>query len=133
MSSPAAKTRDSRAAKFNRRKLVNKLMLSLSMAAMAFGVFWLLWILMDTVRLGIGGLSVETLTAMTPAPNDPGGIANAMYGSFLMVLVATFIGTPIGIMAGIYLGLVLFIITFIVLSLSKLLLMRLRRNEGRTS
>ena len=33
----------------------------------------------------------------------------------------------------IYLGLVLFIITFIVLSLSKLLLMRLRRNEGRTS
>ena len=54
MSSPAAKTRDSRAAKFNRRKLVNKLMLSLSMAAMAFGVFWLLWILMDTVRLGIG-------------------------------------------------------------------------------
>ena len=104
MSSPAAKTRDSRAAKFNRRKLVNKLMLSLSMAAMAFGVFWLLWILMDTVRLGIGGLSVETLTAMTPAPNDPGGIANAMYGSFLMVLVATFIGTPIGIMAGIYLA-----------------------------
>ena len=59
---------------------------------------------MDTVRLGIGGLSVETLTAMTPAPNDPGGIANAMYGSFLMVLVATFIGTPIGIMAGIYLA-----------------------------
>ena len=104
MSSPAAKTRDSRAAKFNRRKLVNKLMLSLSMAAMAFGVFWLLWILMDTVRLGIGGLSVETLTAMTPAPNDPGGIANAMFGSFLMVLVATFIGTPIGIMAGIYLA-----------------------------
>ena len=33
----------------------------------------------------------------------------------------------------IYLALVLFIITFIVLSLSKLLLMRLRRNEGRTS
>ena len=104
MTSPAAKSHDSRSAKFNRRKLVNKLMLSLSMAAMAFGVFWLLWILMDTVRLGIGGLSVETLTAMTPAPNDPGGIANAIFGSFLMVLVATFIGTPIGIMAGIYLA-----------------------------
>ena len=58
MTSPAAKSHDSRSAKFSRRKLVNKLMLSLSMAAMAFGVFWLLWILMDTVRLGIGGLSV---------------------------------------------------------------------------
>jgi phosphate transport system permease protein len=33
-----------------------------------------------------------------------GGLANAIYGSFLMVLLATFVGTPIGIMAGIYLA-----------------------------
>ena len=41
---------------------------------------------------------------MTPAPNEAGGIANAIYGSFFMVLLATFVGTPIGIMAGIYLA-----------------------------
>ena len=41
---------------------------------------------------------------MTPAPNEEGGIANAIYGSFFMVLLATFVGTPIGIMAGIYLA-----------------------------
>jgi phosphate transport system permease protein len=41
---------------------------------------------------------------MTPPPNEAGGIANAIYGSFLMVMLATFVGTPIGIMAGIYLA-----------------------------
>src|SRR6478735_7554217 len=32
------------------------------------------------------------------------GLANALWGSFLMVTLATFVGTPIGIMAGIYLA-----------------------------
>jgi phosphate transport system permease protein len=41
---------------------------------------------------------------MTPAPNEAGGLANAIWGSFLMVILATFVGTPIGIMAGIYLA-----------------------------
>jgi phosphate transport system permease protein len=41
---------------------------------------------------------------MTPPPNEVGGIANAIYGSFLMVTLATFVATPIGIMAGIYLA-----------------------------
>jgi phosphate transport system permease protein len=44
------------------------------------------------------------LTQMTPAPNDAGGLANAIYGSFLMVMLATFVGAPIGVMAGIYLA-----------------------------
>ena len=30
-------------------------------AAMAFGVFWLVWILGETVRLGLGGLSLVAL------------------------------------------------------------------------
>jgi phosphate transport system permease protein len=72
--------------------------------AMAFGLFWLFWILFETVRLGFEGLTLDTLTQMTPPPNDAGGLANAIYGSFLMVLLATFVGTPIGVMAGIYLA-----------------------------
>jgi phosphate transport system permease protein len=89
---------------FARRKRVNQIGLTLSLAAMAFGIFWLLWILWETVRLGVGGLTWATLTQMTPPPNEAGGIANAIYGSFLMVVLATFVGTPIGIMAGIYLA-----------------------------
>ena len=93
-----------REAKFARRKKINALAILLAMAAMVFGLFWLFWILFETLRLGISGLSVATLTQMTPPPNDPGGLANAIYGSFLMVMLATFVGTPIGVMAGIYLA-----------------------------
>ncbi len=89
--------------KFNRRKAVNRIALALSLAAMAFGVFWLVWILFETVRLGVGGLTMATFTQMTPPPNEEGGIANALYGSFLMVMLATLVATPIGIMAGVYL------------------------------
>ena len=95
---------NARLAKFGRRKLVNKVALVLSLAAMSFGLFWLFWILWETVRLGLGGISLATFTQMTPAPNEAGGLANALYGSLMMVALATFVGTPIGIMAGIYLA-----------------------------
>ena len=95
---------ETRQAKYAQRKFVNRIALALSLLAMAFGLFWLFWILLETVWLGIGGLTLDTLTQMTPPPNDPGGLANAIYGSFLMVALATFVGTPIGIMAGIYLA-----------------------------
>jgi phosphate transport system permease protein len=93
-----------RVQKFNQRKRTNKIALVLSLFAMCFGLFWLIWILWETIRLGIGGLTIAAFTEMTPPPNEIGGIANAIYGSFLMVLLATFVGTPIGIMAGIYLA-----------------------------
>jgi phosphate transport system permease protein len=93
-----------KAAKYASRKRVNQVALLLSLAAMAFGVFWLVWILWETIRLGVGGLAIATFTEMTPPPNEAGGIANALYGSFLMVLFATCVGTPIGILAGIYLA-----------------------------
>ena len=94
-----------RLAKHHHRKRVNVVALTLSLAAMAFGVFWLIWILYETVRLGLGGLSWAVFTEMTPPPQaETGGLANAIYGSLMMVSLATFIGTPIGIMAGIYLA-----------------------------
>jgi phosphate transport system permease protein len=95
---------DVRLQKFMRRKRMNRIALVLSLMAMSFGLFWLAWILWETVRLGLSGISLMTLTAMTPAPNEEGGLANAIYGSFLLVMLATFVGTPIGIMAGIYLA-----------------------------
>ena len=58
----------SRLSHHKRRKLVNQVALALSLAAMAFGVFWLIWILIETVRLGIGGLSLAVFTEMTPPP-----------------------------------------------------------------
>jgi phosphate transport system permease protein len=94
-----------RIAKHRRRKLVNAIALTLSMGAMAFGLFWLIWILIETVRQGVGGLTLATFTEMTPPPqSETGGLANAIWGSMLMVSLATLIGTPIGVLAGIYLA-----------------------------
>ena len=93
-----------RHSRYATRKRVNQVALSLSLAAMVFGVFWLVWILWETLRLGLGGMSLALFTDMTPPPNEAGGLANAIFGSLVMVAMASFIGTPIGIMAGVYLA-----------------------------
>ncbi len=94
-----------RLAMHKKRKRINALALTLSLAAMAFGVFWLIWILFETIVLGIGGLSLATFTEMTPPPQgEGGGLANAIFGSFVMVGLATLVGTPVGILAGVYLA-----------------------------
>jgi phosphate transport system permease protein len=93
-----------RAKRHASRKRTNFVALALSLGAMAFGLVWLIWILIETVRLGIGGLTLDTLTMMTPPPEEAGGLANAIMGSLMMVTLATLIGTPVGIMAGIYLA-----------------------------
>jgi phosphate transport system permease protein len=87
-----------------RRKLVNRIALALSLAAMAFGLFWLLWILFEVVRLGVGGLTPDLFTKMTPPPGSEGGLLNAIVGSLIMVGAASFLGTPVGMLAGVYLA-----------------------------
>ena len=94
-----------RLAMHRRRKMVNAVALTLSLAAMAFGLVWLIWILFETVRLGIGGLALSVFTEMTPPPlAQTGGLANAIFGSIVMVSLATALGTPVGVLAGIYLA-----------------------------
>ena len=94
-----------REAKHRSRKRTNVLALALAISAMAFGVFWLLWILFETFRLGLGGLNLAVFTEMTPPPQaEIGGLANAIFGSVMMAGLATLLGTPIGVMAGVYLA-----------------------------
>jgi phosphate transport system permease protein len=88
-----------------RRKVVNAVALALSLGAMSFGLFWLAWILLETFRLGLGGMALAVFTEMTPPPQaETGGLANAIVGSMIMVTLATALGTPIGILAGVYLA-----------------------------
>ena len=105
MNSTATTLTASKLAKHRHRKRVNALALTLSLAAMAFGLVWLIWILVETVRLGIGGMNWSLFTQMTPPPQaEEGGLANAIFGSLTMVGLATLLGTPIGVFAGIYLA-----------------------------
>jgi len=87
-----------------RRRIINSIGLSVSVLAMLFGLLWLGWILWTLLEHGIPGLGMHLFTQTTPPPGSNGGLINAIYGSVMMVILATFIGTPIGILAGTYLA-----------------------------
>ncbi|MFK7958721.1 MAG: phosphate ABC transporter permease PstA [Lysobacterales bacterium] len=91
--------------RYARRQLTNKVGLSLSMIAMAFGLSALLWIVWTLFYNGFSAFGVAFFTESTPAPGtEGGGLLNAIVGSLMMVGIATAISTPIGILAGIYLA-----------------------------
>ena len=90
--------------RYRRRLLVNRFNLAMSLATMAVGMLFLLWILATLFSNGFAALSSTLFTQMTPPPGSAGGLLNAIYGSALIVLTATLVSTPIGILAGIYLA-----------------------------
>jgi hypothetical protein len=87
---------------YRRRLIVNRFNLVMSLATMAFGMLFLFWILWVLFANGFSALSPTLFSQTTPPPGSAGGLANAIYGSVMIVLVATLISTPIGILAGIY-------------------------------
>ncbi|BBB61382.1 phosphate transport system permease protein PstA [Undibacterium sp. KW1] len=90
---------------YRRRVLMHKIGISLSSIAMVLGVFFLMWILFTLLLKGATAVNIAMFTESTPAPgSDGGGLMNAIFGSFVMVGIATLISTPIGILAGIYLA-----------------------------
>jgi phosphate transport system permease protein len=90
--------------RYRQRLLVNRFNLAMSMATMALGMLFLFWILAVLFRNGAAALSPTLFTQTTPPPGSAGGLANAIYGSLLIVGTATLVGTPIGVLAGIYLA-----------------------------
>jgi phosphate transport system permease protein len=90
---------------YKRRLLAHRIGIALSVAAMAIGIAFLLWILATLLVKGFGGLSLHLFTGDTPAPgSEGGGLRNAIVGTVLMVGLSTLASTPIGILAGIYLA-----------------------------
>jgi phosphate transport system permease protein len=89
---------------YTRRRIINITGLLVSMLAMAFGLFWLCWILLTLLTHGLPALVPAVFTQMTPPPGSAGGLLNAIAGTLMMSLLGTLIGTPIGIMAGTYLA-----------------------------
>lgn len=87
-----------------RRRVVNGVNLTMATLAMAFGLFWLGWIMFTLFKNGFSAINLAVFTQMTPPPGSAGGLANAIFGSAAMALFGTLLGTPIGILAGIYLA-----------------------------
>ncbi len=89
---------------YRKRRIINAINLTLSMVAMAFGLFWLGWILWTLIAKGLSAVSLDVFTKMTPPPGSSGGLLNAIAGSLAMTIAGVAIGTPIGVLAGTYLA-----------------------------
>jgi phosphate transport system permease protein len=89
---------------YARRRLVNRLALTIATAAAAFGLAWLIWILGTLFYNGISAINLGIFTEMTPPPGDKGGLLNAIFGSIILTIGATVLSTPIGMLAGTYLA-----------------------------
>ena len=90
--------------KYRGRRIRNRLFLSLSLVATAFGLVWLFVILFGLVARGISGLNLEVFTEMTPPANEAGGLLNPIVGSLIMTSLGVLISVPVGILAGTYLA-----------------------------
>ena len=89
---------------YQRRVLINRFNMTISALTMSFGMLFLLWILFGLFAKGIAAFAPSLFTQTTPPPGSDGGLANAIYGSLMIVGSATLISTPIGVLAGIYLA-----------------------------
>ena len=89
---------------YRRRRVVNAVLLFISGLTLAFGLFWLTWILITLFHEGFNALAPSLFTQNTPPPGSDGGLLNAIAGSLMMATVATLIGTPVGMLAGTYLA-----------------------------
>jgi len=87
-----------------RRRLVNYIVIALSVAATGFGLLWLALVLSTLLVNGIAAIGLPLFTQMTPPPGSSGGLLNAIAGSLAMTAIATAIGTPTGILAGTFLA-----------------------------
>ena len=89
---------------YARRRLSNYIVVGLSLAATAFGLIFLVFVLGTLLANGISALSPTLFTKATPPPGSTGGLMNAIFGSLAMTVIATAIGTPTGILAGTFLA-----------------------------
>ena len=88
-----------------RRRVMNVVMLGLTYAAMFIATLPLLFILWYLIKQGASSVNWNFFTKMpAPAGETGGGMANAIVGTGIIVLIASVVGLPIGIGAGLYLA-----------------------------
>ena len=89
---------------YARRRRRNFITMGLAFGATAFGLSWLVLILLVLLWQGFSGLSWTVFTDMTPPPGAAGGLLNPIIGSLIMTALAVVIGTPLGVLAGTYMA-----------------------------
>jgi len=106
---PARSYRDMLAAgtarTLRRRHFTSRVMIALTYAAAAVAILPLILIVWHLMREGASSVNWDFFTRIPAAPGDAhGGMANAIVGTGIIVLLASAIGLPVGIGAGLYLA-----------------------------
>ena len=87
-----------------KRRIANVTLLTLAVVATVFGLFWLFWLLWTLVSHGLGWITLDVFTKITPPPGSKGGLSNALVGSLILTAGGVLIGAPVGVLAGTYLS-----------------------------
>lgn len=88
-----------------KKKIINLIMLSLSVLAAVISIIPLIFIIYYTVSKGISHLNIDFFIEMPKPVEEPGGgMANAIVGTLIMLGIGGSIGIPVGMSAGIYLS-----------------------------
>ena len=92
-------------AKYSRRLLLSRIMMTLSLISAIIGIFALTIILTILFQRGFAGIDQAVFTEVTPPPGaEGGGLLNSIYGSLFMTGVAVLVAMPLGVLAGTYLA-----------------------------
>lgn len=92
------------AAKLVRRKVGDMVFKVFCVVVTVLALGALAAILWSLVSQGLAGLNPHILTASTPAPGSPGGLANAIVGSLMMCILAMVLALTVGVLAGTWLA-----------------------------
>jgi len=87
---------------YRTRKIINRIMLTISVITFLIGSFFLFLILGDVFLKGIRYINFSLFVELPKPPGVPGGgVANAIVGTLILTIVASLIGVPIGTMIAI--------------------------------
>jgi phosphate transport system permease protein len=107
-SSNNQKIQDIMSRRYNRRRVLDKIVSVFAIACVLAAIIPLGSILLEVIRNGASAISIQLLTqppgAIGATLESSGGIAPAIQGTLIVVGLASVIGIPIGILAGIYLS-----------------------------
>lgn len=88
-----------------KRRTEDMIVKGISVMGASIGLFFLVWIIFEVMKQGLGAFNLSFFTELPTPPGVPGGgLGNAILGTVILTALGAAIGTPIGLLAGIYLA-----------------------------
>lgn len=88
-----------------KRLLKDKLFKTVVISLSFISIVPLFFILFHLIKNGLSSLNIEFLFNLPkPIGEEGGGIANAIVGTFILILISSFLSIPLGISAGIFMA-----------------------------